>query len=188
MQVQIFHKQNIQDLQDVFRKARNQVVMLPSSYNPAKARKEEENKPFNKNSRYMMYQKKLVQEEFEKFKSPDIVYFFRDHAKEYNPKFVISNWNKECSIAKRLITERYSPEEVCAMIEFLFNSEQDYLDKATLSLGIICSSWCNTIYRDMQLWLDDKYVPRKKGGVKSKVKREFVKDENEEENVSIGEW
>ena len=74
LKVQVFHKQNIQDLQEVFRKAHNQVVMLPSSYNPAKARKEAENKPFNKNSRYMMYQKKLVQEEFEKFKSHDILY------------------------------------------------------------------------------------------------------------------
>lgn len=185
--MQVFHKQNVQDLQEVFRKARNQIVLVSNSYNPTKARKEQENKPFNKNSRYLTYQKKLVQEEFEKFKSPDIVYFFRDHIREYNPKFVISSWNKECAIAKRLITDRYSPEEVCAMIEFLFNSEQNYLDKATLSLGIICSSWCNTIYKDTQLWLDDKYVPKKTGGGKKKIKREFVKSADEE-IVSIGEW
>ena len=174
------------ELQEAFLKARN--ITLVGNYDYKKAVKEQREKPFNKNNRYVSYCKKLEEERFEDFKSYDIVYFFRDKANEHSNKYVISNWNKECAIAKRAI-ERYSAEEVCLMIAFLFESEQNYLDKSSLSLGIIVSGWCNTIYRDATLWLDDKYIPRKKVTSRKKEaleKREFKK--SEEEETSIGEW
>ena len=36
-----------------------------------------------------------------------------------------------------------------------------YLEKDRLSPNILASQWVNTVYADMQLWVDDKFVPRK---------------------------
>ena len=78
---------------------------------------------------------------------------------------------------KRLKTN-YSNREICVMIEFLYESDQDYLEKDRLSPNLLASQWVNTIYADMQLWVKDKYVPRsvqakKKNNVRQ---REWDKD------------
>ena len=89
---------------------------------------------------------------------------------------------------KRLRTN-YSNREICGMIEFLYESDQDYLEKDRLSPNLLASQWVNTIYADMQLWVKDKYIPRsvqtkKKKSVKQ---REWDKDVAQTENdVVIG--
>ena len=104
----------------------------------------------------------------------DLVYYFREIAQENGFKYVISNIKKDMAIMKRLRTN-YSNREICGMIEFLYESDQDYLEKDRLSPNLLASSWVNTIFADMQLWVEDKYIPR---SVQNKKKK----------NVSKGEW
>ena len=80
----------------------------------------------------------------------DLVYYFREIAQEKGYKYVISNMKKDMAIMKRLRTN-YDNREICGMIEFLYESEQDYLDKNRLSPNLLASSWVNTIYADMKL-------------------------------------
>lgn len=89
----------------------------------------------------------------------DLVYYFREVSEESGYKYMIANIKKDMAIMKRL-KETYTPREICGMIEFLFTSNQDYLSKDGLGINILGSSWVNTIYADMKLWVDDKYVPR----------------------------
>lgn len=118
----------------------------------------------------------------------DLVYYFREIAQENGHKYVISNIKKDMAIMKRL-RANYSNREICGMIEFLYESDQDYLEKDRLSPNLLASSWVNTIYADMQLWVDDKYIPRsvqtkKKRNIKQ---REWDRDEAQTKNdVSIG--
>lgn len=89
----------------------------------------------------------------------DLVYYFREVAEENGYSYMIANMKKDMAIMKRL-KENYTVREICGMIEFLYVSEQDYLDKDRLSPNILASQWVNTVYADMKLWVDDKYVSR----------------------------
>lgn len=118
----------------------------------------------------------------------DLVYYFREIAEEKGYKYTISNMKKDMAIMKRL-RANYNNREICGMIEFLYESDQDYLDKDRLSPNLLASSWVNTIYADMQLWVDDKYIPRSVQAKKKKniKQREWDKDEAQTKNdVSIG--
>ena len=85
---------------------------------------------------------------------------------------------------KRLRTN-YSNREICGMIEFLYESDQDYLEKDRLSPNLLASQWVNTIYADMQLWVEDKYVPKK--AKKAKKHHEWSQPVKET-NSKIGDW
>ena len=122
------------------------------------------------------------------FSTRDLMYYFREISEESGYRYVISNIKKDMAIMKRLKTN-YSNREICGMIEFLYMSDQDYLEKDRLSPNLLASQWVNTIYADMQLWVKDKYIPRsvqtkKKKNVKQ---REWDKDVAQTENdVVIG--
>ena len=124
-----------------------------------------------------------IEETIDTFGTRDLVYYFREVSMECEHKYVVSNLKKDMAIFKRL-QENYSSREICGMIEFLFRSEQDYLDKNRLSPNVLASSWVNTIYADTQLWLDDKYSPN--SAKKSKKQREWSESRNED--VEIGGW
>ena len=124
-----------------------------------------------------------IEETIDTFGTRDLVYYFREVLMECEHKYVVSNIKKDMAIFKRL-QENYSSREICGMIEFLFRSEQDYLDKNRLSPNVLASSWVNTIYADTQLWLDDKYSPN--SAKKSKKQREWSESRNED--VEIGGW
>ena len=87
------------------------------------------------------------------------------------------------AILKRL-RDNYDTREICSMTQFLFRSEQDYLEKDRLSPNILASQWINTIYADMQLWVKDEYKNKKTK--KNQKQREW--SETKEDNVSIGGW
>lgn len=129
-----------------------------------------------------------LENSIDKLGTRDLVYYFREISQECGYKYVISNIKKDMAIMKRL-TANYSNREICGMIEFLYESDQDYLDKSRLSPNLLASSWVNTIYADMKLWVDDKYIPR---SVRDKSKRnvkqrEWDKNEaNTDNDVSIG--
>lgn len=90
----------------------------------------------------------------------DLVYYFREIAGESGYRYTIANMQKDMAIMKRL-RSNYSNREICGMIEFLYTSDQDYLRKGDLSPNLLASQWVNTIFADMQLWVNDEYVPKK---------------------------
>lgn len=117
------------------------------------------------------------------FKTRDLAYYFREISERAGHRYVMTNIKKDMAIMKRL-QENYTPREICGMIEFLFESEQDYLDKDRLSPNLLSSSWVNTIYADMKLWVEDAYVPKSK---KKHKGREWTSS-TEETSAKIGEW
>ena len=117
------------------------------------------------------------------FNARDLMYYFREKAKESGTKYVIANMKRDMGIFKKLLSN-YEPKEVCLMIEFIFFSEQDYLDKNRLSINLLASQWINTIYADFNLWVEDMYVPKSK---KKHHNREWTAPVESTE-TKIGEW
>lgn len=161
------------DLLSEFRKDRGQTQSAP---------KEEPVKKKGKSSTYESFWKKYIalDETIDSLNTMDLVYYFREIAQESGYKYVIANFQKDMAIMKRLKVN-YSNREICGMIEFLYMSEQDYLDKSRLSPNILASQWVNTVYADMKLWVDDKYVNRstQKDSKRKKSQHEWSSDETD---------
>lgn len=129
-----------------------------------------------------------LQETIDEFKTQDLVYFFREKARESGVKYVIANMKRDMGIFKRL-QDNYSIREICLMIEFIFCSNQNYLDITITQPTVLASSWCNTIYRDSLLWADDRYEPAEKVTTrKDRIKKREWQREVTEEKANIGEW
>lgn len=126
-----------------------------------------------------------LENHIDSFKTRDLAYFYREVSEESGHRYVMSNIKKDMAIFKRL-QENFTSREICCMIEFLYLSEQDYLDKDRLSPNLLASQWVNTIYADMKLWVDDKYAPKSK---KKHQNREWSAPVDETSSSSkIGEW
>lgn len=125
------------------------------------------------------------------FNVQDLMYYFREKAREAGYKYHISNMKRDMGIFKKLL-ETYSTREIALMIEFIFFSEQDYLEKTNTQPTVLASSWVNTIYHDAMLWVDDKYVPGKSKHVPKPrptlKKREWKNTKPNNERSKIGEW
>ena len=117
------------------------------------------------------------------FSTQDLLYYFRKTANDNGFKYML-NFSKEGSQMKRLM-HTFDNREICGMVEFLYTSEQDYLPKERLSVGLLCSSWVNTVYADFQLWLEDRYVPGKDKSHKKAEKHEW---KDTKEGSSVGVW
>ena len=177
---------NTKSLLTEFRMSRGQSEEAPPK--PTEPRKKK--RQTSGSSPYEIFYRKYqsLEDTIDNFGTRDLVYYFREIANEQGYKYTISNIKKDMAIMKRLRTN-YSNREICGMIEFLYESDQDYLEKDRLSPNLLASQWINTIYADMQLWVKDKYVPRsvqtkKKKSVKQ---REWDKDVAQTKNdVNIG--
>lgn len=125
-------------------------------------------------------------EQWDEFGTRDLVYYFREIARGAGVHYVIANIQKDMAIMKRL-RENYTNAEICAMIEFLFTSEQDYLDKHHLSPNVLASQWVNTIYADTNLWIEDKYVPASvaKSGKRKKSQHEWDTDDHNTSKIGV---
>lgn len=117
---------------------------------------------YSRKDLYNLFLDKLenLEEYIDNFGTRDLVYFFKETASRNGYKYVVSNIKKDMAIMKRL-RENFSNREICAMVEFLYVSNQDYLEKDRLSPNVLASGWINTIYADTSLWVDDKYTPKK---------------------------
>lgn len=175
---------NIKSILSEFRASRGQCEEAPKQVTPPTRERKASSSPYD--SFLRKYQN--LEETVDKFGTRDLVYYFREIAEESGYKYTISNIKKDMAIMKRL-RANYNNREICGMIEFLYESDQDYLDKNRLSPNLLASSWVNTIYADMKLWVEDKYIPR---SVKSKSKsntkqREWDRDDAKTSNdVNIG--
>lgn len=177
-------KIDISGLSDSFRQARNQCLVSVKLEAPKE--KVSANKRRNVSSdKYSEFLKKYddLANTVDSFSTYDLMYFFREKAREAGIKYVIANMKRDMGIFKRL-QSNYEPREICLMIEFIFFSEQNYINKDITQPTILASGWCNKIYRDSLLWANDEYVPEK---IKHKPLREY--DGNREvTDAKIGDW
>lgn len=137
-------------------------------------------------SYYDVYKRKmehLTDANVDKLTTRDLVYHFREKSVESGNNYVIANFKRDMGVVKKAVT-RYSIREVLLMIEFLFDSEQDYLDCRTLQPTILVTNWTNTLISDAEDWLEDRYIPRSK---KKHSKREWVEPVNSDD-TTIGDW
>lgn len=129
-----------------------------------------------------------LSETIDEFKTQDLMYFFREKARESGVKYVIANMKRDMGIFKKL-QENYTPREICLMIEFIFCSNQNYLDITITQPTVLSSSWCNTIYHDSILWANDEYEPTERIVTKKeRIKKREWQREVTGEKANIGEW
>lgn len=167
------------DLVKLMRERRGQILEKPKE--PPRDTKK---KTSGKKSMYDVFLEKYedLEKYIDTFKTRDLVYYFRKVSDEAGHPYIVSNIKKDMAIFKRL-QENFTPVEICGMIEFLYNSEQDYLDKSRLSPNVLASQWITTIHADYELWLNDRYIP--KSSKTKKQKKEWTSTKTE---TKIGEW
>lgn len=171
-----------------FRASRNQSLEKPSTkttreLNVSKPQKKKQAQSDSYRNFLIKYND--LENYIDKLGTRDLAYYFRQVAEDNGYKYVIANMKKDMAIFKRL-QENFDVQDICGMIEFLYTSEQDYLDKDRLSPNVLASRWVNTIYSDMQLWVDDKYVPRSK---QKHAKKEWTDTvDKSTTKASIGGW
>ena len=85
------------------------------------------------------------------------------------------------------ILEYFSSEDLCLMMEFLLNSKQDYISKQSLTPTIFRSGWCEKIYEDSNLWVNDKYFNKGEKPKNSPNSSRWETDKDQQE-ITIGEW
>ena len=135
-----------------------------------------------------LYKYERLEEYLDKLSTRELLYYFREKAQENGYKYVITNIKRDMAVIKKA-KEHYDNKDICAMIEFLYTSDQDYLDKERLSPNLLVSGWVNSIYYDTQKWLDDEYVPNSKKP-KHTNRREWQEHLPSEDKAKtkIGEW
>lgn len=168
-----------ESLLEEFRADRGQKTEVPKLNTTPPNRKRRENTPYDS----FLRKYADIENTIDGFTTRDLVYYFREIAQEQGFKYVVANIKKDMAIMKRL-KEDYGIREICCMIEFLFESEQDYLDKDRLSPNILASRWINTIYADMLLWVDDKYVP--KSVIQAESRKKSQKEWDSSVDTQIG--
>lgn len=173
------------DLVSIMRQRRGQTTMRQQAVREPETPKRKTQKSGGMYEQFLMKYADL-DKYIDSFKTRDLVYYFKKVAEDAGCKYVISNIQKDMHIFKVLMQSCYDTREICGMIEFLYNSEQDYLDKERLSPNILASRWVNTIYADFKLWVDDEYVPKSKKKYQKKEWTQPVDEENTE--TKIGEW
>ena len=112
-------------------------------------------KPENQKSRF---EKKLKEEEFDQFTSVDWLFYFKFKASQYDINYKESV-PKDKTILTKLARE-LTFLEIKVAIDFLFDSDQDILDKKTIGIWALSGGWLNTIYQNSQLWIEGNYLPK----------------------------
>lgn len=150
---------------------------------------EKPNRRVKQDSEYSKFLQKYenIEKTFETFTTKDLMFFFREKAKESGVKYVIANMTRDMGIFKKL-QSNFEVSEILLMIEFIFSGDQTYLDINRTQPTVLVSGWVNTIYQDSILWANDEYIDKKSIG-KSDAKRVSNREWHKSENtVKIGEW
>ena len=182
------NKQRVDDLMSAFRKVHGQIqTSVNTTTKGIPKKREKRNITSEKYSKFMEKYNDL-ENSYDKFKTQDLVYFFREKAREAGVKYVIANMKRDMGIFKRL-QENFEIPEIHLMIEFLFSGDQNYLDISRTQPTVLASNWVNTIYRDSIDWANDEYVPHERGSKSNShiSKREWKKTDNKNKS-KIGEW
>ena len=117
--------------------------------------KETENNPKTKRKKVKTFKEKFDAGDVDSFTARDMVSLFAQTAREQGIKYII-NWGRDVSMVKKLLENtELDKMDIVRMIEFLFYSDQDYLDKSSIGPSILTSGWMNKIYQDSLLWVID---------------------------------
>lgn len=183
-------RQRAADLLNSFREVRRQVQgSIDTSEDEDRYRSPRKSSTKSSDRSASFYEKyNHLEDTVDSFTTSDLMYFFREKARESGVKYVIANMKRDMGIFKKL-QANYSQREICLMIEFIFSSNQNYLDKSITQPTVLASSFCNRIYRDSLLWANDEYDPDSfsRSAPKRSQNREWG-DQSEEESAKIGEW
>jgi hypothetical protein len=132
------------------------------------------------------FHRKLCDKDYESFNSVDLVFYFQWIATRAGYRYSICSFPKEAGAMKTLLKD-YTPQEICKMIEFVYESDQTYLDKRRLSPGILTSNWRNNIFPDSVDWLAGEYETQPKNKQQASIRRrEWGK--TSARSATIGEW
>ena len=163
---------------------REQTGQATSSEGPPERKRERKKETC---TRHDKFHKKLIDKDYESFNSVDLVFYFQKVASDAGYRYSIPDVIIEARCMKNLFND-YSRTEICRMIDFVFNSDQTYLDRQRFSPRVLVSRWRNTIFPDSQDWLEGKY------SAKPKTKRQLQLDKREwrptgkPRSAAIGEW
>ncbi len=94
------------------------------------------------------------------FTSEDLLLFFVEIASQSDVEYVTMNKMKDKGVFNNLLKKK-SQREICAAIEFIFQSEQDYLDKRIVQPSVLVSGYSHKIFQDLLLWIDGEYLPNR---------------------------
>lgn len=176
------NKQKVDDLLSAFRKIQGQ---LQTTENLNEKKRTRKNHTSEKYSRFLELYHDL-ENNYNKFKTMDLCFFFREKANEAGAKYVIANMKRDMGIFKKL-QESFEIPEILLMIEFIFSGDQNYLDLNRTQPTVLASSYVNTIYQDSVAWANDEYVPKEQRVHRSRIdKREWKKSDTNK--FKIGEW
>lgn len=112
----------------------------------------------NANNRSRMMEK-LEDERFMDFDEKDWFQYFVLKAQEQGVKYLVRNYAKDYTIIKSILSE-LTWDELKTMIDFVWESDQDIVDKRTVGIWILSKGWINTIYQNSVLWKDGQYKPK----------------------------
>ena len=125
-----------------------------------KSPKSNPKKPTNTNLKNKeRFMQKLEDEEFEYFDHKDWFQYFVHKASEQGVKYITRNYAKEYAIIKSILNEM-SWLELKDMIDFIFDSNQDMIEKRTVGVWILSKGWINSVYQNTILWKEGKYKPK----------------------------
>ena len=124
---------------------------------------------------------KLEEEAFHEFDYKEWYQYFVWKAKQHGVPYLTRNYAKEYAILKSLMNE-LSWLDIKNMIDFLFDSDQDIIDKRTIGLWALSKGWINTIYQNTQLWIRGEYKPKNS----PKRNREWIGNASEASRKSSG--
>lgn len=129
----------------------------------------------------------LIKEgKYDKLKIKDLLNFFVLQSKKSGKKYIVSSYKKDLRPFKILKEKNVSNEDIINIIDFIFNSPQNYLDKSTVTPFTLYSSWFNKLLEDSKLWKEGKYKP---SPIKKKVVREWKGEKHKTKTTAvIGEW
>lgn len=100
--------------------------------------------------------------EFSKPKSHTFwIKYFASKMGETGMRYISSP--KDSNIAKSLL-KNFTEDDIKLMIDFIFDSDQTFVDKRTVGFWVLSKGWLNTIYNNSVLWKDGKF---------KKVQREY---------------
>jgi hypothetical protein len=118
------------------------------------------------------FTRKLEEELFTEFDHKDWLDYFKHKYREMGSRYFVGDYVKEYSVFKSLMKELHW-DAIKLMIDFLFDSDQDIVDKRTLSVYHLSKGWINTIYQNSLLWKDGDYRPRSAKNNPPKRNREW---------------
>jgi hypothetical protein len=105
------------------------------------------------------FQSKLEEEAFHEFDHKDWFQYFVYKAQSKGIRYITRNYAKEYAIIKSILNE-LSWVDLKNMIDFVFDSNQDIVDKRTVGLWILSKGWINSIFQSTNLWLAGEYKPK----------------------------